>query len=253
MPHTIGCIDRKHVRIECPKLSRTLYYNYNGFYSLVLMAVCDTNYCFSLIDIGQYSSNNDSRVLATSKMGQLCKDNEMNLPSSSKIFESDDFDFTYFLLGDEIFLLKPWLMWQFPGKNATKEERVYNYRHSRARGCIENAFRILSARWRIFQKKIRATVKHFESYTLACLALHNYLCQTKNAGYSPSGFADSPFEWRSLNNRNNAFEDLSRTYGSRVAREALEIRSELKHYMNSQEGSLPWQVDYIRCISHCIV
>ena len=231
MPHTIGCIDREHVRIECPKLSRTLYYNYKGFYSLVLMAVCDANYCFSLIDIGQYGSNNDSGVLAASKMGQLFEDNEMNLLSSSKISESDDFDFTYFLLGDEIFLL----------------------RHSRARGCIENAFRILSARWRIFQKKIRATVKHFESYTLACLALRNYLCQTKNAGYSPSGFADSPFEWQSLNNRNNAFEDLSRTYGSRVAREALEIRSELKCYMNSQEGSLPWQVDYIRCISHYIV
>ena len=224
------------------------------------MAVCDANYCLSLIDIGQYSSNNDSGVLAASKMGQLFKDNEMNLPSSSKISESD-FDFTYFLLGDEIFLLKPWLMWQFPGKNATKEERVYNYRHSRARGRIENAFRILPAQWRIFQKKIRATVKHFESYTLACLALHNYLCQTKNAGYSPSAFTDPednsgnliPGEWRSLNNRNNAFEDLSRTHGSRVASEALEIRSELKRYMNSQEGSLPWQVDYIRRTSHYTV
>ena len=31
---------------------------------MVLMAVCDTNYCFSLIDTGQYGSNNDSGVLA---------------------------------------------------------------------------------------------------------------------------------------------------------------------------------------------
>ena len=68
-----------------------------GFTCLVLMAVCDANYCFSLIDIGQYGSNNDSGVLAASKMGQLFEDNEMNLPSSSKISESDDFDFLYFL------------------------------------------------------------------------------------------------------------------------------------------------------------
>ena len=163
MPHSIGCIDGKHVRIECPKLSGTLYYNYKGFYSVVLMAVWDANYCFSLIDIGQYVSNNDSGVLAASKMGELFKDNEMNLPSSSKISGSDDFDFPYFPLGDEIFPLKPWLMRPFPGKSATEEERVYNYRQSRARRWIENAFGISSARWRIFQKRIRATMKDVKS------------------------------------------------------------------------------------------
>ena len=127
------------------------------------MAVCDANYCFSLIDIGQYGSNNDSGVLATSKMGELFEENEINLPSSSKISESEDFDFPHFLLEDEIIPLKLWLIWPFPVKNATEEERVYNYRHSRARRCIENAFGILSAGWKIFQKPIRATVKHVES------------------------------------------------------------------------------------------
>ena len=100
-------IDGKHVRIKCPKLSGTLYYNCKGFYSVALMAVCGANYCFSLIDIGQYGSNNDSGVLAASKMGELFEDNEMNLPSSSKISESDDFDFLYFLLGDETFQSNP--------------------------------------------------------------------------------------------------------------------------------------------------
>ena len=195
-------------------------------------------------------------------MGELFEENEMNLPPSSKISESDDFDFPYFLFGDEIFPLKHWLMRPFPGKNSTEEERVYNYRHSQACRCIENTFGILSARWRIFQKPNRATLKHVESYTLACLALHDYLRQTKNTGYSPSGFfTDSednsgnliPGEWWPLNNRNNPFKDLSRTHGSRVASEALEIRSGLKRYINSQEGSLPWQVDNIRCTSHCTV
>ena len=111
----MGYIDGKHVRIEC-----------------------------------QYGNNNDGRVLAASKMGQLFEDNQMNFPSSSKISESDDFDFPYFLLVDDIFPLKPWLMRLFPGKNAIEEERVYNYQHSRARRCIENAFGILSAQWRLF-------------------------------------------------------------------------------------------------------
>ena len=69
MPHTIGAIDDKHIRIQCPAESGTLFHNYKGFFSLVLMAICDANYCFTLIDVGDYGSNNDSGVLSRSKMG----------------------------------------------------------------------------------------------------------------------------------------------------------------------------------------
>ena len=41
MSHVIGCIDGKHIKVEYPKLRGTLYYNYKGFYSIVLMAICD--------------------------------------------------------------------------------------------------------------------------------------------------------------------------------------------------------------------
>ena len=75
MPHTIGCIDGKHIRIVCPKLTGTQYYNNKGFFSIILMAVCDANYCFTMIDLEQYGSNNNSGVLASSVMGEMF-DNE---------------------------------------------------------------------------------------------------------------------------------------------------------------------------------
>ena len=59
MPHVIGCLDGKRSRIECPNLSGTLYHNYKGFFSIVLLAICDANYCFTLFDLGQFGSNND--------------------------------------------------------------------------------------------------------------------------------------------------------------------------------------------------
>ena len=143
MPHTMGCIDGKHICIVCPKLKGTQYYNYKGFSSIVLMAVCDVNYCFTMIDPGQYGKNNDSGVLASSLMGEVFDNGEINLPTPSQIYQSSDQDLPYFLLGDEIFPLKDWLMRLFPGAGANEEEKIYNYRHSRARRCIENAFGIL--------------------------------------------------------------------------------------------------------------
>ena len=41
LPHVIEVIDGKHVRIKCPKNSGTLYHNPKGFFSLVLLAICD--------------------------------------------------------------------------------------------------------------------------------------------------------------------------------------------------------------------
>ena len=70
-PHCIGSIDGKHIWIECQNMTRTNYSNCKGFYSIVLLAICDNNYCFTFFDLGQYGSNNDIGVLANSKMKEM--------------------------------------------------------------------------------------------------------------------------------------------------------------------------------------
>ena len=114
LPHCIGAIDGKHIAIECPKKSGSKYFNYKGFFSLVLLAICDAKYCFTFVDIGQYGSGNDSRVLKLSHMGKCFKDNSLNVLEGSKI-PGKDVELPYFLVGDEIFPLKIWLMRPYPG------------------------------------------------------------------------------------------------------------------------------------------
>ena len=67
-PHCIGAIDGKNIKIKCPKMTGTYYYSYKEFYSIVLLAICDSNYCFTLIDPGHYGSNNTVEFLPNQKL-----------------------------------------------------------------------------------------------------------------------------------------------------------------------------------------
>ena len=121
---------------------------------MALLAVFDARYCFTLICVGQYDSNNDSRILRDSKIGRRFRNGEMSIPESEKIL-GDDLELPYFLVGDQIFFLQTWLMRPFSEKTLVNQMRkTLNYRMSRSRRIIENTFGILVARWRISQKPI---------------------------------------------------------------------------------------------------
>lgn len=91
------------------------------------------------------------------------------------------------------------------------------------------------------------------------MCLHNYLRQTNNACYYPIGFVDSedatgkmhPGKWRRIveEGSNGALRSLCRPRGSRYRQSAVDIRENMKEYVNSPEGALSWQWDYmyVRC------
>ena len=202
--------------------------------------MCDSNYCFTFIDIGQYGSNNDSRVLSRSKINEQIENSALQLPQPATLDGCNYDPLPYFLVGDEIFPLKSWLMHPYPCRTLKEEESIYNYRHSRARRVIENTFRILIARWRILSTPI---------------VVHNYLRLTENATYCPSGCIDSensngpivPGDWRSLTTtENNLMINVPPVRGSRYCQDALAMRDALIDFVKSEEGHLEWQIAHVR-------
>ena len=51
-PLCLGAIDGKQIRVIKPEQSGSMFLNYKHYFSIVLMAVADTNYNYIFIDVG---------------------------------------------------------------------------------------------------------------------------------------------------------------------------------------------------------
>lgn len=65
-PNVIGAVDGKHIEICKPEKSGSLFYNYKNYFSVILMAMADANYCFTCVEVGAYGGSSDSNVFKNS-------------------------------------------------------------------------------------------------------------------------------------------------------------------------------------------
>ena len=84
----------------------------------------------------------------------------------------------YVIVSTDIYPHTGTLFTSVTGRQLTEAQSVYNYRHSRARGRIEDTFGILRARWRMLGAALPCTPEKAGHIVHACVALHNYLMYT---------------------------------------------------------------------------
>ena len=228
-PNCVGAIDGKHVNFQAPPNSGSLYFNYKGTFSLVLMALVDADYCFTAVDIDSYGSNSDGGIFANPLLGQGLATNQLKLPPPVCLPGGSLLGPTpYVVVGDEAFPLKTYLMRPYPGKNLPVDKRIFNYRLSRARRISENAFEILAQRWQIFQRHINLHPLKCEVIK-ACCILHNYVqklqCHDLSSNYEHEGQGLQHFA----------------NMGSRASTEAYACRDKFKTYFCVGDGEVSWQ------------
>ncbi|XP_018404196.1 PREDICTED: uncharacterized protein LOC108780842, partial [Cyphomyrmex costatus] len=242
LPNCIGAIDGKHITLQAPRNSGSMYFNYKKTFSIVLMAACDSKYKFTMFDVGAFGSESDGGILSRSIFGKALYESSLNFPKRKvRLPGSEEKTYLYFV-GDEAFQMTVNMMRPYPGRNLNEQKKIFNYRLSRARRTIENTFGILVSRWRIFRKPICSSPDVAVKFVVAAMCLHNFL-KTKNdeksphhQRYCPSQYVDRETnegnvisgEWRDQLEINN-LRNLT-TSAHRAAREAYEMRDMLSSY-----------------------
>ena len=91
---------------------------------------------------------------------------------------------------------------------------------------------------------------------MACVCLHNYFRQTKNSLYTSQGFVDVELadskikegKWRSQTMQDGCLKSRKPPNIGQRKIVANELWKNLKHFVNSKIGSVPWQLVYVRSV-----
>ena len=228
-PNCLGALDGKHVTVQAPFNSGSYYYNYKHTHSVVLMALVDANYKFTYIDIGSNGLVSDGGVYRDCSLSISIEQNKLNFPDA-KSLPGREKSVPYVIVADEAFPLKEYIMKPYPLKaGLDNSKRIFNYRLSRARRVVENAFGIICNRFRVLRSPMLLTPDKVESVVLCCCALHNFLRPESNIQFNES---------ENTNDICNGLVDIH--FGGNRSNQAREIRDEFKEYFCSV-GRVPWQ------------
>lgn len=174
-PNCVGAIDGKHVRLVAPSNTGSLFYNYKGYFSIVLLAIVDANYKFTVVDVGSYGKEGDAGIFNKSELGHVVQNG--NIFPAPEYLPNSNVLLPHVIVGDEAFRLSKNIMKPYCRNQVLQDarKRKFNYRLSRARRVSENAFGIMSAIFRIFFTPINVKVETAQLITVVCCCLHNML------------------------------------------------------------------------------
>lgn len=250
-PHCVGAIDGKHVIIPAPINSGSDFYNYKSQFSIVLLALVDANYNFLFVDVGCQGRISDGGVFKNCNLYKQIEEQKLNLPTPSVIDGLPD-QLPFFFLGDSAFSLSDCIMKPYSGIHPKgSPKRIFNYRLSRARRVVENAFGILSSVFRVLRKPILLQPDKVQLVVMATICLHNFLKRSKTSKniYTPPTSFDvevnretQSADWRRDQNDHTSLLPLKNV--PRKSKISAEKKRDVLAKYFSTVGAVHWQEQY---------
>ena len=203
------------------------------------MALVDADYKFVYVDIGAQGRISDGGVFNNCKLSKRLQNNTLNLPKP-EVLPGTDLICPFMIIADDAFPLKTYLMKPYSSRGMQKSEIIFNYRLSRARRTVENAFGQMANRFRIFRAPMIVKTSTARRIVLACTALHNFIRVREG---SSSDITDTD-EQQETSERCQVMTGLAplRAAGGtgRLSNDAKALRDQLANYFLT-DGSVAWQ------------
>lgn len=230
LPNCVGSIDGKHIRIKAPAKSGSSFFNYKGFFSIILLAVSDADGLFLSVDVGEYGRNSDGRALKESAFGRALANDQLNLPEPTPL-PGERENFPFYFVADEAFPLAEHIMKPYPRRHLTNEKRIFNYRLSRGRKSVECSFGMLTSKFRVFEIPICCDVNKTDRIVQAACVLHNFIRIYDGVFTNPTV---------NMQMQNNAPHTPQGRH-QRATNSSLQLRNQLCKFFLQPNGRLPWQ------------
>ena len=239
----MGALDGKRFLIRKPANSGSEYFDYKTHHSIIMLALVDANYKFLFVDVGAQGRASDAGVWAKSNLKEYLEEKRLQVPDDS-FLPFSNIKSPYMIVGDDAFPLKTYLMKPYPGQNISPDQRIFNYRLSRARRVSENAFGILASKFRVFAAPIISNPENIKKIIFASVALHNYLRVNCKTYIAPEQLQREdmhqstiiPGEWEQAPCGFTRLQGIARGHSN----DAKKVRDTLKDYFVGT-GQVPWQ------------
>ena len=212
-----------------------------------MMAVVNANYEFIMVDVGINGRISDGGVFSYTEFGREFPNKSLNIPEPAQLPNSEK-RLPFVLLGDDAFAMADNFMKPYPQTGLSLDKKIFNYRLSRARRVVENAFGILVRRFGLFQKQISLSPKKAQIIVLACCYLHNYLRKRQPRTYITwSDIDDEDLQagsftrgaWREAVVKEGT--PLQASASRNAPSSAKTVRDAYCHFFNN-EGQVSWQL-----------
>jgi len=102
-PNCLGAVNGKHVSIKKPPHTGA-HYNYKKFFSILLMAVVNSNYEFTMADASINGRISDGGVLGNTAFGKASVDKFLQIPEPGTLTNSEK-KLPFVFVGDDAFAL----------------------------------------------------------------------------------------------------------------------------------------------------
>lgn len=209
------------------------------------MAIADAMYKFVAIDIGAPGRCSDGGIWEATGLREAVK---QSLPTEQQRLPNSDKVGHHYLVGDPAFPLQDYMIRPFAGRGLPHAKAVFNYRHSRARRVVENAFGIASARWRVWRHPIEASPYMVILISKAVCVLHNFAMSHESNTTDTFKRITEIYQQEQPNKAklppNNLHPIKFESNNKRSNKKGAELRDTLKNFFVN-EGQVTWQNDIV--------